>query len=70
MKRQKCIHKHINSLFYKEKTRLGIQNVCSLHLEINYRNDTNATHPLLNATHQQLLQQAQANATAVFREFR
>ena len=43
---------------------------CSYHLEINYRNDTNATHPLLNATHQQLLQQAQANATAVFREFR
>ena len=43
---------------------------CSSHLEINYRNDTNATHPLLNATHQQLLQQEQANATAVFREFR
>jgi len=39
-------------------------------LEINYRNDTNATHPLLNATLRQLLQQEQANATAVFREFR
>ena len=43
---------------------------CSLRMEENARNDTNATLPLLNATLQELLQQEQANATAVFREFR